>query len=183
MGNTSTVYFTTNRVTDVVIEYSLDGGRTWTVGNGGTGSVSASDGDWGRFAWQVPGVTADAAMLRLHPYGESEPAVKSARFAITGESCPTAAAGNADAHRAFIRGTDVRILRNRLTVTISRQGHYHLRLVNSAGKTVTWWKGAGPGSISLQPHHSALSPGYYLLEINEGVGKNHRVLPVLLTGK
>jgi len=70
-GDTVRIIFSTTKYTDITVEYSTDGGETWS-GKGSPGSFSSADSDWGSLPWVAPEVTSTRMQVRL--YSESQPA-------------------------------------------------------------------------------------------------------------
>ena len=70
-GDTVRIIFSTTKYGDITVEYSTDGGETWS-GQGSPGSFSSADPDWGSPAWVAPEVASKLMQVRL--YSESFPA-------------------------------------------------------------------------------------------------------------
>jgi hypothetical protein len=62
-----TIEWTTNRVNQVYIELSRDGGLTWDVITPEGGIVEGGS-DWGKYVWTAPSEEISSAIIRVHEY-------------------------------------------------------------------------------------------------------------------
>ena len=76
-GSSHAVTWTSSNVTNVKLDYSLDGGATWTLI---TGSTSASTGS---YTWTVPSSASTNAKVRVSDTGSSASDASNAAFTIT----------------------------------------------------------------------------------------------------
>jgi len=81
-GASQRIGWSAESVTSVAIEYSLDGGDTWTKITGGQ-AVLAADSLWNNYPWIVPDTIAETVLVRVSRYGAPEVQGTSGLFSIS----------------------------------------------------------------------------------------------------
>jgi hypothetical protein len=78
-GTVHHVSWTTVNLYDVQLDYSVDGGQTWT---NIIDSLDSSKPHWQHYPWEVPDVSSDQCLFRIEGYDGEDPTVSEETFTI-----------------------------------------------------------------------------------------------------
>lgn len=148
------------KVTDVIIEFSPDNGKSWTS-LAPEGSIDMSSPDWGRLE---VGLTtdhlSDQAIVKITEYGGSRSDASDGVFAVSNASTITTPARNAHGPAGKLRAVPIR--GGVVLTAAGGQSAIPVTLLDMRGRTVFRSDGLVNTQVRLQP-------GTYIVEVADDV--------------
>ncbi len=175
IGNTVLIEWTAGeRISQVNIEITTDGGRTWLLLTGSK-SVRRTDTQWGAYPWLIPqtlggaSMITDQAMFRIMDYLDGENVGYSENFSINAENAVGArnVSGNNAIRIAQVNGD--------LGITVLYSCSYRVSVTNCQGKVLRSWRKSAPAKLTMR---DVVSAGTYLVSIESREARTIRKVVV-----
>lgn len=182
-GDTVTVRWAgdTNRVSEVVLDVTVDNGLTWYRVTG-EGVVTTADDEWGQWRWAVPDTFHQSGLDPFSPTGATECIMRVSDYAETVYDLSDASwflAPRTDVRKQSVipsAGTLLSVRANRLIVISAHENGAELAIIDVSGRRVrSWTVGTGVVAFSL----SGLAQGWYSAVLSSGSERTVRELVYL----